>query len=69
MLSDSELNGEIPSDYKVGALRNDIRDSLVKISNKLYEKFSTVETPIEYDREVFKKIEAILRLYDALRFL
>lgn len=37
------------------------------MSNKLYEKFGAVSTPIEYDREVLKKIESILRIYDFLR--
>lgn len=44
-----------------------MREKLIKISNKLYEKFGAVPTPTEYDREILKRIETILRVYDLLR--
>ena len=34
-----------------------MREKLVKMSNRLYDKFGGVPTPMEYDREVLKKIE------------
>jgi hypothetical protein len=69
-------NPEIPGDFQLGILRyiiskpfarNHIRDRLIKLSNRLYDRFGGVSTPIEYDREVLKKIESILRVYDFLR--
>lgn len=44
-----------------------MRQKVIEISNLFVEKFMARATPLEYDREVLKKVEAILRLYDIMR--
>ena len=56
-----------PGDFLLGNLRKHIREKLIRISNQLFDRFGGISTPIEYDREVLKKIEAILRVYDTMR--
>lgn len=48
-------------------MRQYIRDKLIEVSNQLVDKFARKVTPVEYDREILKKIETILRLYDYLK--
>jgi hypothetical protein len=47
---------DIPSDFNFPQLRTYIREQLLKMSNKMFEKFAAVNTPPEYDRQVLKKI-------------
>lgn len=38
------------------------------MSNDLLTKFASRKTPQEYDREVIKKIDQILRVYELLKY-
>lgn len=38
------------------------------MSQELYERFGAKRTPMEFDREVIKKIDQILRVYEQLKY-
>ncbi|CAD8110125.1 unnamed protein product [Paramecium primaurelia] len=58
----------IPGDYRIGDTRQHIRQKLIDMSNDLVTKFASRKTPQEYDREVIKKIDQILRVYELLKY-
>ncbi|CAD8209650.1 unnamed protein product [Paramecium octaurelia] len=68
-----KLNGKqtqelIPGDYRIGDTRKHIRQKLIDMSNDLVSKFASRTTPQEYDREVIRKIDQILRIYELLKY-